>query len=238
MGIFKRAILKTNLLEGMTDIHSHLLPGVDDGMQTREDSLEALGYMYELGVKHIYCTPHIMADLKDNTPEVLRTKFSEFAKAAPQGLELRLAAEYMMDAGFEAKIKEGLLTMANRHVLVETSYLSPPLSLMDLLYDLSVNGYIPVIAHPERYMYMCDKDYRKLKESGNKFQLNLFSLAGTYGLPAQKKAMKFLKDGFYDFTGSDIHHLGNYQYSLLELSLSRSQRTELERLLDNNTDLW
>jgi tyrosine-protein phosphatase YwqE len=238
MFFLKQNILRTGLLEGMTDIHSHLLPGVDDGMQDKEGALDALLYMRSIGVRRIFLTPHVMSDLKENTPENLRAHFAQFAKLCPEGIELQLAAEYMLDAAFEQKIEAGLLTMPNRYVLVETSYLSPPPNLIDLLYEVSVSGYQPIIAHPERYMYMRERMYQQLKAKGYKFQLNLFSLVGTYGQTVRKKATAMLKEGLYDFTGSDIHQLRSYRESFAALSVSRSQRKEIERLLHNNTMLW
>jgi tyrosine-protein phosphatase YwqE len=144
----------------------------------------------------------------------------------------------MMDAGFTSFIKKGMLTMAGRHVLVETSYLSPPPGMNNLLYELNLSGYQPVIAHPERYMYMRENDYRRLKEKGYKLQLNLFSLTGAYGLAAERNACFILKQGLYDFLGSDVHRLDYYRESLNCLSPTRSQLKELERLAVNNQALW
>lgn len=225
-------------MEGMTDIHSHLLPGVDDGMRSEENSLKAIMYMKSIGVRRIYLTPHIMSDLRNNTPDYLRARFKQFSASVGNNLAMRLAAEYMLDAEFERKMQEGLLTMGNGHVLVETSYLSPPPGLTNLLYELTLSGYQPILAHPERYVYMEDQTYYLLKNKGCKFQLNLFSLIGAYGRPPQKKALMLLKQGFYDFAGSDIHQLRHYQFGLDACSFSRSQRESLAGLLHNNTVLW
>ncbi|MDR2495561.1 MAG: hypothetical protein LBD21_00310 [Tannerellaceae bacterium] len=235
---FKRNILQAGLLNGMTDIHSHLLPGVDDGMKSEEDSLKALMYMSSIGVERIFLTPHVMSDLRENTPARLRAVFERFAANCPYRIKMRLAAEYMLDADFAAKMQDGLLTMGDRHVLVETSYLSPPPGLTDMLYELTVSGYKPIIAHPERYMYMQEETYYRLRNQGYMFQLNLFSLIGAYGHTPQKKALSLLKQGLYDFTGSDVHHLRSYRNAIGACSLSRRQRKELEQLLHNNTMLW
>ena len=234
----KRKILRTGLLEGMTDIHSHLLPGVDDGMRSEENSLKAIMYMNSIGVRRVYLTPHIMSDLIDNTPEYLRTRFQQFSERVGRNIEMRLAAEYMLDAEFDKKMQAGLLTMGNGHVLVETSYLSPPPGLTNILYELTLSGYQPILAHPERYVYMGDDTYYMLKNKGCKFQLNLFSLIGAYGRPPQKKALMLLKQGLYDFAGSDVHQLRSYQAGLEACSFSRSQRESLACLLHNNTVLW
>ncbi|MDR1555787.1 MAG: hypothetical protein LBS88_01980 [Tannerellaceae bacterium] len=225
------------LLEGMTDLHTHLLPGVDDGVETWEESLQTLAFLQGLGVERIFLTPHVMTDLQANTPEALQTRYGELLKDSPSGLELRLAAEYMLDAGFISLMKKDLLAMPNKHVLVETSYLSPPPNLITLLYDLTIAGYIPIIAHPERYLYMHENDYHKLKGKGYKLQLNLFSLAGAYGIQAERNAALILKQGLYDHVGSDIHQLEAYLESLNYLSPTSLQFKELERLLANNKAL-
>ncbi|MDR1980050.1 MAG: hypothetical protein LBQ39_00335 [Tannerellaceae bacterium] len=227
-----------DLLPGMTDMHTHLLPGVDDGIRSVTDSVEALTCLQRLGVERIYLTPHVMEDLPGNTPEALYARYRELVSACPPGLELRLAAEYMLDAGFARLTGKGLLTLSDRHVLVETPYLFYFPDLEHILYGLVLSGYIPIIAHPERYVYMEDTHYFQLKERGCELQLNLFSLAGLYGEHIRKRAFFVLKEGLYDYTGSDIHQLKTYTEFLKRLRLDRSQRKELERLIANNTTLW
>ncbi|MDH6316365.1 protein-tyrosine phosphatase [Parabacteroides sp. PF5-5] len=234
----KTNILKTKLLQGMTDVHTHLLPAVDDGVQSLDDSLRSLLYLQELGVRRIYCTPHIMADMKENTPVLLQEKFKEYQQHIPVGLEMRLAGEYMLDAKFPTLLPDGLLTMANKHVLIETSYLSPPPDLLDMIYQVTLEGYIPIIAHPERYVYMDERFYQKLKDKDYKLQLNLFSLSGFYGKRAEHYSNYLLEKGFYDFTGSDFHDLTRYQNALEHLSLKKKQIAELERIIRNNDILW
>jgi tyrosine-protein phosphatase YwqE len=234
----KQGIVKTGLMQGMTEVHSHLLPGVDDGVQTWDESLAALAFLQQTGIARIYLTPHIMEDLTENTPEALLSQYKQLLKRCPPEIELRLAAEYMLDAGFAAKLKKGLLTMSNKHVLVETSYLSPPPDLDGMLYSLTLESYAPIIAHPERYIYMHAKDYSRLKKKGYKFQLNLFSIAGAYGLNVEKKANVLLKQGLYDFVGSDVHRLSSYRDNLHHLRLSRSQLRLITDLFNNNHSLW
>ncbi|MDR1344618.1 MAG: hypothetical protein LBJ39_04620 [Tannerellaceae bacterium] len=225
------------MFEGMTDIHTHLLPGVDDGVQSVEDSVRILHFMREMGVKRIYLTPHIMADLSANTPEALRSRYEAFLKECPDCPKLCLAAEYMLDGGFAPLINKGLLAMSGHHVLVETSYLSPPMGFNEMLYDLRIAGYQSIIAHPERYLYMRNNDYHKLKDQGCKLQLNLFSLAGAYGVNAERNAIYILKQGLYDYTGSDVHQLGNYREAIANLSPPKSLLNELRRLVANNQTL-
>ena len=233
----KKKIKRTTLLQGMTDVHAHLLPGVDDGCATSEEALNILSYMAELGIKRVFLTPHVSDEQPENTPDALTEKFEQLRKQAPREIELFLAAEYMLDISFRRRFPTGLLTMPGRKVLVETSYLAAPLDLLNLLYDLSLEGYTPVIAHPERYTYMADIDYYLLKGKGYQFQLNLFSLCGFYGPKAAKKAEMLLKREFYDYVGSDCHDLESYVSGMERLSLKKMQINELKRLIENNNAL-
>lgn len=235
----KRNILRTDLLTGgWTDIHTHLLPGVDDGLRNLMDAKTAMELLRQKGVRRVYLTPHVMSEYPGNTQESLSVRFQILNDICPFGLDLRLAAEYMLDAGFERQIEEGLLTMNGRHVLVETSYLSPPPDFRDMLYKLTLERYIPVLAHPERYLYMTKQEYSCLKESGCKFQLNLFSLAGIYGSSSRQNAEYLLRQGFYDFVGSDLHCMNTYSESLKRLYLNGHQVSRIRQLLVNNDLLW
>ena len=233
----KKNIMRSTLLEGMTDVHTHLLPGVDDGFETQDTALKMLKYMSEIGVRRVFLTPHVSDEQPENTCEALTVRYEQLRKMAPSGMELYLAAEYMLDTGFRIRMNRGLLSLPGKRVLVETSYLAAPLDFFNLLYDLSLEGYTPVIAHPERYSYMSDVDSYLLKSKGYKFQLNLFSLCGLYGPKARKKAETFLKQGFYNYAGSDCHDMETYKKGMKHLSLSRSQLEKLRMLIENNNSL-
>ena len=234
----KQNILDTGLLEGMTDIHTHFLPQVDDGSQSPDESLSALSFMQSIGIKRIYLTPHVMADYNLNKPEFLSQRFSLLEEKYSGGIELKLAGEYMLDSGFSTQQKEGLLTMAGKHVLVETSFLSPPPDLENMLYEIMLDDYTPIIAHPERYLYMDKKEYKNLKDKGYKFQMNLFSASGFYGHSVKERALFLLKENLYDFTGSDYHRLSDYERGLKELNLRPSLIDKLKELIANNNSLW
>lgn len=231
-------IKQTGLLDGMTDVHCHLLPGVDDGVQTEEESLSSLQDLQGMGVRRFFLTPHVMEEMSQNNRSFLQTCFDRFKVKVPAGIEVKLAAEYMLDAAFRSHMEEGLLTMGDRHVLVETSYLSAPPDMQTMLYEVVLNGYTPIIAHPERYIYMERDNYTLLKSTGYKLQLNLLSLSGFYGRRAYENSRYLLKSGMYDYTGSDFHNLDRHQRGLSDLSLDRAGQKELKRILDNNKGLW
>ena len=201
------SISSTGMTGGMTDWHSHILFGVDDGVETLEDSLEILDEYADMGIRRVWLTPHIMEDVP-NTPDGLRSRFAELTQAYSGPVELRLAAENMIDPLFEKRLAENdLLPIGERgdHLLVETSYINAPVRFRELLMEIKSKGYFPVLAHPERYRYMTEKDYRWMKDNDIIFQTNLFSLLGIYGPDAAKKAEWLLNQGLTDIVGSDIH---------------------------------
>ena len=203
----KKTLQEAGIFEGMTDWHSHILPGVDDGFKSLEDSLAVLDMYQEVGIREVWLTPHVMEDIP-NTTAGLRHRFDELRKAYRGRVILRLAAEYMLDTLFEDRLdRDDLLPIGQegRHLLVETSYFNPPANLLAILTGIKSRGYYPVLAHPERYVYMGMQDYSLLSDSGVKFQLNLGSLAGMYGSQAAKKAVRLLRNGYYDIIGTDLH---------------------------------
>lgn len=205
----KKSLQRRGVLIGMTDWHSHILPGVDDGIQSMKESLATLDFYGQIGIKEIWLTPHIMEDIP-NTPEHLHSVFEELCSLYKGDIKLNLAAENMLDNLFYENLKKGnLMTIGPQrdHLLIETSYFNPPMSMENTLKAIMSEGIYPVLAHPERYFYMTDKDYRKYKDMGVKFQLNLPSLTGSYGSEVRKKAEYLQKNGYYDYSGTDIHSL-------------------------------
>ncbi len=202
-------IERSGVLQNFTDWHCHILPGVDDGVQTPAESLRILERYEQAGIREVWFTPHIMEDIP-NTNERLTQRFDELRAAYNGSLRLHLAAEYMLDNLFRQRLESGdLLPIgpSGNHLLVETSYFNPPSGLHALLRSIRSAGYMPVLAHPERYTYMDHDDYVRLKEDPIVFQLNLSSLVGLYGKHVQAKARKFLENGWYGLCGTDLHRL-------------------------------
>lgn len=214
---------EAGIFNGFTDWHSHILPGVDDGIKTIEDSLAVLKRYDELGVNRVWLTPHIMEDYPNQIAE-LQKVYEDLKRRWSGKAELCLASENMLDNLFEERLeKNELLTIGDEgsHILVETSYYTPPMGMNDTLRRVKSKGYFPVLAHPERYRYMEEADYRRLKEMDILFQMNIISLVGGYGETAQKKAEWLLNNGMIDMLGSDLHNLEAFE-RLIENSPRKS----------------
>ena len=220
-GLFnkRQSILESGLLGGAVDNHSHILYGLDDGVKTQEDSLAILGFLEEQGLSEVWLTPHVMEDVP-NATEAIRTRFDELKAVYQGGLQLHLAAEYMIDTLFEDRLAQrDLLTHGEDTVLVETSSVAPPINLWEVLERMLSTGYRPLIAHPERYHYMDKSDYRRLHEMGCYLQMNLPSIVGFYGSSVHARAMDLLDKGWYRMVGSDCHRFRaiRAQYNAREL---------------------
>lgn len=207
---------------GFTDWHCHILPGVDDGVETSDESLSILSEYERMGIEQVWLTPHIMEDFP-NTTSLLRERFAELKELYKGNIRLHLAAEHMIDNLFSERLEaDDLLPVGDRQnmILVETSYFNPPLKLHNTLERIKSKGYHPLLAHPERYVYMNSmSEYERLKEMGVLFQLNLLSLTGYYGGDVKEKSYKMLKLGMYDRFGTDLHRQKQLEI-LNRLSLS------------------
>ena len=201
-----------------TDMHSHVLPGLDDGAETLDHSLALLRELRDGGFRKLILTPHIMGDFYKNTPEGIREALlllREAAAVAGLGdVELECAAEYYLDEFLGQKLANGTEMLSfggdKRYLLFETSYMNEPLNLPETLFELKSRGYRPVLAHPERYTYLYGRfaELEKMRqEKGVLFQINLNSLVGYYSPAAQKVAEQLVDGGLVDFVGTDTHHL-------------------------------
>lgn len=270
----KTTIAASGILVGATDHHSHILPGVDDGVETMDEALRILATYETLGIKELWLTPHIMEDIP-NTPKKLTARFNELKVAYTGNITLHLAAEYMIDNHLHKLIQEinspslprgttrgsvvcddgyfstpkecpigatqgeGVETnkllpigSAGKHILVETSYFTPPMRLHETLRKIKSLGYYPILAHPERYMYMEKEEYLELHEEGIKFQLNLASLARGYGKAVKKKAEWLLKKELYSVAGSDLHREDAIEF-IKGCELGKNEMEAIRNLMRN-----
>ena len=204
--------LKDLLSEDYIDIHSHLLPGIDDGAKNISETTKLANAFKEIGISQFITTPHVSRYVWNNSPESIIENSIETKIALENNnvtVPFLAAAEYFMDDWFENHFKsEKLLTLKDNYVLVEMSYTNAPVELYRILFDLQIAGYTPVLAHPERYLFYHKNfdEYEKLKKAGCLFQLNLLALVDHYGEKVNKIANQLLKKGMYDFTGTDVHH--------------------------------
>ena len=233
----KESLLGSDLLQGGTDNHSHVLYGVDDGVRTLDESLSILSLLEAAGLRRLWLTPHIMEDVPNATDD-LRQRYLRLKDEEYQGsVELCLAAEYMMDNLYRERLSaRDLLLHGEDLVLVETSTVAPPIDLFGTLRRTMTMGYRPLLAHPERYHYMREEDYRKLRAMGVLFQLNLPSVIGYYGPHVQAKALDFLGRGWYEMTGSDCHRISMVRQHYAEKSLKHKTVAQLRPLMKEDGD--
>jgi tyrosine-protein phosphatase YwqE len=218
-----------------TDMHSHLIPGIDDGSPDMETSVQLIRGFADLGYKKLITTPHIMWDIYKNSREDIESGYKTLQERLSKeniDITIGVAAEYFLDDHFKKLLatKQPLLTISDNLVLVEFSMISEPIDLKEALFEMQVQGYQPVIAHPERYSYNeRNKDlFADLKSSGYWFQLNILSLAGAYGKSSRLLAQNFIKNNYYELAGSDLHHQRH-----LKMLGEPSINTDLKKLLDS-----
>jgi len=214
LSIFRRKTKEPPDLSGIvTDMHSHLLPGIDDGSPDAETSIELMQGLIDMGYQKFIATPHILWDIYKNSAATIKPACEELRdalKAQNISAPLSFAAEYFLDYHVDELLEEGkkLLTIKDNWVLVEFSFVSPPLDLKEKLFAIQMAGYQPVLAHPERYVYFLrDREmYDELREAGYYFQINLLSLTGYYGKAPLELANHLLKNKYVDLLGTDLHH--------------------------------
>ena len=212
--IFKKKASQPPDLSGLvTDMHSHLVPGIDDGATDTGNSIDLISGLTELGYQKFITTPHILWDIFKNNKATITPAFEQLKSDLAEkniNVPIKFAAEYFLDYHVDELIEDEipLLTLKDNLVLVEFSFVSAPLDLKEKLFALQMAGYQPVIAHPERYTYFgrTKERYEELKEAGYFLQVNLLSLTGYYGKIPQEIAMMMVKNKFVDFLGTDLHH--------------------------------
>ncbi len=232
----KKKKLKELIPDNFTDIHSHILYGLDDGAKSLSDTEDLLRSLKSFGFKQFVTTPHTTPLVWENTKEGILNQYEKVKTELNVSTDvLRVASEYLMDDSFLKRLEqEKLLTLKEEYVLVEMSYINPPIQLYEIIMQLLSQGYIPVLAHPERYnFYKNDyNSFKKLKNAGCLFQMNLLSSVGYYGGDITQIADYLLKEKMYDFVGSDVHHQRHIQAFSAEVQLKQIE--ELERIMENN----
>lgn len=209
--LFKsKPILKELIPNGFVDIHSHVLPGIDDGPKKIEEAKILISRMNNLGFAKIIATPHTYAGLYENSSKTIKKSFESLNLKKSDKLNIKYASEYLIDYNMAKNAeKKELLTIKDNYVLGEFSFLSPPEKLHEIVYKVQVNGYRLILAHPERYIYFNDKfdQFYRLKKLGVKFQLNILSLTNYYGKTVNNISEKLIYRDLIDYIGSDIHNL-------------------------------
>ncbi len=223
------------------DVHSHFIPGIDDGAKTIEDSIQMITAMHEMGYKKVITTPHTMSDYYRNSSETIlsgKENVKQALKDANIPIEIEAASEYYLDYDFERKLKEEkLLTFGNNYLLFEISYMNPPDNLFHVIFEMQLQGYKPVLAHPERYNFW-HKEFEKYEafvDKGILLQMNINSLTGYYSMATKVVAQQMIDKNMISFLGTDCHHIGHinlmkevvYEKHLLKL-------LESEKLLNNS----
>ena len=239
----KKNIPLTDLFsDRFVDIHSHLLPGIDDGAKNLQNSIELIQKMSSYGIKNFITTPHVLGEVYPNSSTTIKKKLvevqNELKRQNINDVTISAAAEYMMDEQFVMLLeKDDILTLKDNYILVEMSYFSAPFNLYEVLFEIQLKGYKPILAHPERYNFYHNdfENYYKLKKAGCLFQLNLLSLTPQYGKNVQKISSKLLTEGLYDFVGTDTHHSKHLE--LLKQIGTEKVKKSIFHLLKNNEKL-
>lgn len=210
---WKNATKTRTPLNWKADMHSHLIPGIDDGAKTLEDATELILALRQMGYEKIITTPHIYQEYYPNSKNVIEAgleKLRTHLKEQQIEIEIEAAAEYFMDEHFETLLSNrDLMTFGNQYVLVEMSFFFEPPKILDYIFELRAKGYQPILAHPERYLFYTSnfERYETFRDYGCLLQLNLLSILGYYGKPIQQNAYQLLKRGWIDLVGTDMHHL-------------------------------
>ena len=232
-----KPLLKELLPPNYIDIHSHILPGIDDGAKTLEHTTALLSRLQSIGFSKCIATPHTLPEIWENTAEGIMHTFQQTQTDLDETHRHMLhhaASEYMINEAFLTRLlSEPLLTLKDHYVLIEMSYLNPPLALREILFEIQLKGYQPLLAHPERYLFYHQdtKMYETLKKMDVQFQLNLLSSVGYYGPEVAKVADFLLKENMIDFVGSDVHHMRHaaaFDHKMI-LKSERQLRTAMEK---------
>lgn len=220
------------------DIHNHLLPGIDDGSASSVETAELIEDLGKININKFIATPHNIESVWENDNDTIQSTFQALEEQLPINLQNRIlscSSEYMLDLRFQKLLNDNLIIpLQDNYILVEMSYLAAPLNLYEILFDIQNMGYRPILAHPERYNFLHAniKAYKKLKQVGCLFQLNLAAIVGYYGMNVKAAAEELLSEQLYDFSGTDVHH--KRHVNALQKEFTTKQIDELKRILTAN----
>lgn len=239
----KKILFKETIQNGL-DIHNHILPGIDDGAKNIDESLILIKGLQSLNIISSYATPHIMAGFYENNQESIwnsMQRLSQDSNYQDLNFPIYPSAEYMLDDNFLKNIHKtnlkSLMLKQHNYILVEMSYAYESPRFEDVLFKMQTSGLNPIMAHPERYNYWnIDHDIESLRSRNIHFQLNALSLSDYYGSAVQKKAIRWLKKGYYSFIGTDLHHTKHLN-ALQNLQISKKIAPLVEELWNNNKKL-
>ncbi|WP_034039868.1 tyrosine-protein phosphatase [Wocania ichthyoenteri] len=241
---FSKKVFLKDLLENFVDMHSHILPGIDDGAKNTSESIDLIKGMQALGVKQFMPTPHVMQDFYPNTDETIGDAYQNLLGALDSKIlseiTINPAAEYMLDDNFQKQLdRQELFTLKGNYLLIEMSYFQPPINLEEIIFKIKTKGYLPILAHPERYsFYHNTKDYyKKLKQLGCFFQLNLLSLSDHYGKNVEKAANYLIEEQLVDFVATDVHN-GIHIKKLSNLILNKNLIRKLPAIIKNTCNTF
>lgn len=238
--IFKaKPKLRELVPQNALDFHSHILYGLDDGAKSLEDTKNLIDRLIEIGFSSLTASPHTTPMVWENSREGILSQYEKIKSELPEltkTVNLRTVSEYLMDSSFIERFeREELLTLKERYVLVEMSYINPPVNLYEIIFKLISKGYKPILAHPERYLFFHNNkaEYDKLKDAGCKFQLNLLAATGYYGQKVADSAAYLLKENKYDYAATDVHH--NKHINAFSDKVIVKHYQKIEQLIQNNS---
>lgn len=228
-------------LEGFIDIHNHILPGIDDGAKTVEESIELIKGFNEFGVKDFICTPHIMENYYPNTPTTIQKSLSLLRNALKMNnlehINIEAAAEHMIDSGFESILSDNnVMPLSKNYLLIEMSYLQASINFDSAVQKIKSSGLFPIFAHPERYAYLHKNlsSYSRFKEMGLLFQMNILSLSEYYGKEVKQAALWLLKSNQFEFLASDVHKISQLQ-ALKKISINEKTLMLIKPVIEKTT---
>lgn len=244
ISFFTKKKFLVDYLEGFVDIHNHILPGIDDGAKTIEDSISLIKGFSEFGLTKFITTPHIMHNYYPNTPETIGDSLQllkdKLLEKDLKHITINAAAEHMIDDNFEHILEEAkVMPIKKKYLLVEMSYLQASINFDEAMSKIAKNNYYTILAHPERYIYLHDNSskYVEYKKKGISLQLNLLSLGNYYGIEEQKTAFKLIENGLIDFIASDVHNMAQLN-ALKEICVSKKSIEKLIPIINNTISVF